>query len=698
LKGAGRLIIVEGESDAQTLWYHNCSALGVPGAGSFKAERDDPHLKGRDVFAFIERDEGGKLLLRSLSASSHRDKIKVVILEHFNDLSDMHVACPERFRARIDAALARAVPLDKVLEQIPEIDQHAGVNPTTLPDGFRYRNDGHIEYRVDEGKDGTAVWTWLCSPMQVLAVTRDRDQRAWGRLLHVATPDRHWHRWAMPMELIAGDGVELRRVLLDLGLNLATGNKARAALVALLSGCQPSDRALSVPRIGWHGRAFVLPDIALGGEAGELVVFQPPEPVKHAHRTHGSLHGWQSQVASCAVGNSRLVLAISAAFAASLLELIEMEGGGLHFRGPSSIGKTTLLQVGGSVWGGGGLAGYIQRWRATDNALEGVALAHCDTLLTLDELSEIDGGAAGKAAYMLANGQGKLRANRSGQARPAVEWRTLFLSSGEIGLAEKVAEDPRKRVMAGQEVRVLDLQADAGKGLGIFEDLHGYNRASDLADHLKVATARHYGHPSRAFIGKLVTDREGGREKIRAAMAAWMDRHCPVGCDGQVGRAARRFALFAAAGELATACGVTGWPEGEAAASAAVCFQDWLAQRGGTESAEVLRGIHSVQAFIAKHGTSRFASWDNSDAVLYNRAGFRKGAPEEGTVYYFFPEAFREACGGLDPGLVARTLAEREMLEPGKDQLAKLVRLPGNKNPQRAYVVTPNLIVEEGNV
>ena len=49
---------------------------------------------------------------------------------------------------------------------------------------------------------------------------------------------------------------------------------------------------------------------------------------------------------------------------------MEMEGGGLNFRGPSSIGKTTLLQVGGSVWGGGGLAGYVPTWRTADNGLE----------------------------------------------------------------------------------------------------------------------------------------------------------------------------------------------------------------------------------------------------------------------------------------------------------------------------------------
>ena len=692
LNGSGQVILVEGESDTQTLWLYGLAALGVPGAGNFKPERDDRHLEGREIVAFMERDEGGNTLIRRLSASAHRTRIKIALPRPFKDVSDMHVACPERFRARLDGAIARAVPLDKVLEQVPELDERAKVVRAGLPAGFRYRRDGHIEHLVGEDKDGEPSWALLCSPIEVLAITRDRDQQAWGRLLRVATPDGHSHRWAMPMELMAGDGTELRRILLDLGLNFAPGTKARAALIQLLSASQPAERALCVPHVGWHNRSFVLPEEVFGDNAKELVVFQPATPIKHAFRTAGTLQEWRAEVAGFAVGNSRVTLAICAAFAAPLLHLMEMEGGGLHFRGPSSIGKTTLIQVGGSVWGGGGIAGYIRSWRATDNGLESVALAHCDTLLALDELAEIEAGAAAKAAYMLANGHAKLRMTRSAGARPAPEWRLLLLSTGEIGLADKVAEDPRKRITAGQEVRVLDLQADAGKGLGVFEELHGYNRPSDLADHLKQATARHYGHASRALLQQLVRDPEGAREKVRAFMSVWIDQHSPKDAQGQVGRAARRFALFAAAGELATAYGITGWPEGEALAAGADGFRDWLGHRGGTEPAEVLRGIEQVRAFIAKHGSSRFADWNEPDDAVRDRAGFRRS---DGS-YLFFPDAFREACAGLDPGLVAKALAERGMLEPGSDKPTKVVRVRATKEPQRFYVVTSKLIAEEG--
>jgi uncharacterized protein (DUF927 family) len=270
---------------------------------------------------------------------------------------------------------------------------------------------------------------------------------------------------------------------------------------------------------------------------------------------------------------------------------------------------------------------------------------------------------------MFANGQGKQRANRAGDGRPAPEWRLLFLSTGEIGLADKVAEDPRKRITAGQEIRVLDLQADAGKGLGVFEELHGYNRPSDLSDHLKAASARHYGHASRAFLRHLVQDLEGAREKTRVIMHLWMEKHCPTNADGQVRRAARRFAVFAAAGQLATTFGITGWPEGEALAAGADGFRGWFGQRGGTEPTEVLRGIEQVRGFIARHGSSRFVDWEKPDDNVRDRAGFRR-KDAQGRAYLFYPDAFREACAGLDPGLVARALAERGMLEARPDKLS----------------------------
>ena len=89
-------------------------------------------------------------------------------------------------------------------------------------------------------------------------------------------------------------------------------------------------------------------------------------------------------------------------------------------------------------------------------------------------------------AYMLGNGLGKSRASRDASLRKPASWRLLFLSTGEISLAEKMAEDARnRRQTAGQQVRIIDLPSDTGNH-GLFDNLHGFESAARLADHLRL--------------------------------------------------------------------------------------------------------------------------------------------------------------------------------------------------------------------
>ena len=267
-------------------------------------------------------------------------------------------------------------------------------------------------------------------------------------------------------------------------------------------------------------------------------------------------------MAAYAAGNSRLLLALSTAFAAPLIRPCEVEGGGIHLRGVSSTGKSTALAMAGSVWGGGEPGGYVRSWRATANGLEGVALGHCDALLCLDELGELGAGDAGDVAYMLANGVGKSRSTRDGSVRKAARWRLLFLSSGEIGLAEKAAElGSGRRLAPGQQVRILDLPADAGAGLGVFEELHGFGSAEPLARHLKTTSTKFFGTAARAFLRYVVQDVERLRKTVSALSRDFIRRYVPDEADGQVHRAANRFALIAAAGEIAIEAGVVPWPQ-----------------------------------------------------------------------------------------------------------------------------------------
>ena len=63
-----------------------------------------------------------------------------------------------------------------------------------------------------------------------MAMTRDAKSGECGRLLEWIDADQVRHQWAMPLELLQGDGSEVRRELARLGLFIAPSKTARDLL------------------------------------------------------------------------------------------------------------------------------------------------------------------------------------------------------------------------------------------------------------------------------------------------------------------------------------------------------------------------------------------------------------------------------------------------------------------------------------
>jgi putative DNA primase/helicase len=111
-RDAGRIVLVEGESDAATLWFHDIPAIGLPGATTWHEDRDAPLLDGIDtVYVVIEPDTGGAAVLKWLSHSSIRPRARLVKLPPgTKDPSALHIADPDGFRAAFQRALDEARP------------------------------------------------------------------------------------------------------------------------------------------------------------------------------------------------------------------------------------------------------------------------------------------------------------------------------------------------------------------------------------------------------------------------------------------------------------------------------------------------------------------------------------------------------------------------------------------------------------
>lgn len=315
---------------------------------------------------------------------------------------------------------------------------------------------------------------------------------------------------------------------------------------------------------------------------------------------------------------------------------------------------------------------------------------------------------AGECAYMLANEQSKARATRGGAPRARLSWRLLFLSAGELGLADHMAEG-MKRARTGQEVRMADIPADAGAGMGTFENIHGHASPAAFASHLSREVPACYGGPGLAFIEWACTHWATLPRRLREGVQALTAQWAPPGASGQVQRVAARFALVAVAGELATEAGLTGWDASESEWAARTCFDAWLAARGGAGNGEVRNMLRQVRRFLESHGEGRFTWWhraaDDHNAKTLQRAGFRRMVDKDGkpiksdaehqreygermaptdgegvsVEYFVLPEVFRsEVCQGFDYQAVCRVLLEHGCLVPDANRPFDCrPRLPG---------------------
>jgi hypothetical protein len=109
-RDCGYIIIVEGASDCQTLWFHGEPAIGLPGAGNWKDDRDAHHLDGiTTIYVVIEPDTGGEAVEKWLRTSTIRDRVRLVDLAPYKDPSDLHRDDPERFQERWRAAKDAAI-------------------------------------------------------------------------------------------------------------------------------------------------------------------------------------------------------------------------------------------------------------------------------------------------------------------------------------------------------------------------------------------------------------------------------------------------------------------------------------------------------------------------------------------------------------------------------------------------------------
>ena len=592
----------------------------------------------------------------------------------------------------------------------------SGQVPAQGGDLFELRDgsDGRGVYRlkVEKRGDGWAeVEQFVCAPLEITHQVRDARGENWQRLATFFDHDGRRRRVLVPDDMLEGDGAALARLLRAQGLFI--GDNKGGLLKMYVNRSRPDARARLTPRIGWHddcttpGRwSFVL-----GGDNDPLAApdaelwLHAAQGAGHAQfKSAGTLADWRDSVAALAVGNSRLLFALSAGFAGGLCWLHANISGGFHWAGGSSLGKSALLYGAASLCGP---ATYCRTWLLTATAIEGVAAGHCDAPLLLDELKQAGNPKdVAQAAYMLTSGQGKGRGQAAGGLRETAAFSLLFQSNGEIGLTQFLEEN-QERAYAGQEVRFCELPADAGAGFGCWDALHGLADGARFSETLQRNAAKHYGTAYPEFIRRVIAHREAMFAEFEALRAGFEKCALSDKAGGQAIRAATRFAAVAYAGEKATEWGLTGWPQGEAVKACMRMFKDWLHVFGGEEDREPRKMLEQVQAWIQAHAGARLEDWrrpsisDTHAPRTMNRAGWKRPTKDTAFLnekdhvfeYLIYPAVFKaELCAGFDPSQVAKHLVLRGLLIRSETHMTVKTREPGAANPGRFYLLSPGIL------
>ncbi len=552
---------------------------------------------------------------------------------------------------------------------------------------------------------------FICAPLQITASTVGENGNGWGRLLEWYDPMGKKHKWIMPNEMLSGDGNEIRKKLLAGGLTLNTYSTEKNLLNFYLASAKPKqvETLKHVKQLGWHGNCYIMTNKTFGeAEHGNKVVYYAPLDVSPAFESKGTLKDWQKNVIRYVKGNSRLLFAVSLAFAPVLLDLGSYEGCIFHFHGGSSNGKSTSQEVAASIWGN---KKFKRSWRVTDNAAEGIAEVHNDNILILDELGLANPKELGNAVYMLVGGEGKARATKEGEARATKKWRIMGFSSGEIGLVEHLNKVNAK-VQAGQKVRFVEVRAntDEGEGAGVFETTHGMGSGKDLSDHLKEATKKFYGVAGAEFVKHICENKAEVTKKLIAYERSFKNKlslppDTPIA--SQVGRVITNFAIVAFAGEEATRAGITGLEQGEIETAIIKIFHTWVSDFGliDKEEAELIAG---VKEYFRKNHESKFANamipLEETYKTAHQKVGFYKRHEVTKEILFYvldLNDILKEIKSSFKKTEAGKLLVEHKLIKPDgsgcptRSEFIKAIHGERSDKRQRVSVFYEKVLVNE---
>lgn len=481
IRKVGWAILVEGESDTQSLWYMGIPAIGVAGASMFKSYQAAT-IQGLKLYIHKEPDGGGETftgkLFRGLKEGGFTGEIYLWSCDRLGtkDPSDLYIKHGKEAAAQmIKEALKGAERIDLDVQLTPESIEGAPIN-LRQPEGWIYSEKG-----ISAIDQKTYAPVGVCRT-PIILTQRLKSLETGDEKIEVAFKrDGQWQTAIYPRSTIFSS--RSITTLADLGCTVTSENAKR---VVSFLGALEAENIDIIPRndatstFGWQQGKRFLP----GHDDGLTLDIDPSQRgMAAAYCKNGTMERWVEHMAPHRA-RTKFRFILAAGFAAPLLRIVKQRIFFVYNWGGSKGGKTAALKAALSAWGDP--ERLMVSFNATQVGLERTAAFYCDLPLGIDErqLAGNNQGALEKIVYMIASGTGKIRGSKGGGLQTIHQWRTVALATGEEPLSTETTQ-------TGVSTRVLEIYG------GPFD-----NEADAALMHQQSATDCGWAGP--AFIEKIL--------------------------------------------------------------------------------------------------------------------------------------------------------------------------------------------------
>ena len=316
--------------------------------------------------------------------------------------------------------------------------------------------------------------------------------------------DCRWKKLIVPR----GDAMDKSKLVKYANQGLPVTSETSKEAVKYMEAFETSNKNAiplhrSIERMGWVGNKEFFPyymeNPAAYDGAGE-----ESHRIIAAVALHGDKDKWMEMAAKLRTMQAARVM-LAASFASVLLHPLQLRPFIFHLWANSRSGKTAVLKAAVSIYGDHNV--LLRSYNSTSVGIERTASTVRNIPLALDELQSLSMKYEylARITYMLGNGIGKMRGDRSGGTQQLQTWCNTILSTGEQPITLESSMD-------GENTRVMELYASP------IDD-------TDFAREVHQISAENYGFAGQIFMDYLFREYEleKGISKLRKAYTECRD-------------------------------------------------------------------------------------------------------------------------------------------------------------------------------